>query len=205
MGVIDDVRAFAPANEQEEVDKTFILQRLECDEQAFSRASFAHVTVSAWTVDPTFEQVLLIYHNLYDSWGWVGGHADGDHDLRAVALRELAEETGVDEARISPAGAGDILSLEVLTVDGHEKRGKYVGSHLHMNITYLIVADPTQDIRVKVDENSGVKWAPLDEILSLSSEPWMCSRVYRKLIDKTRAYRASLFARCSSRACAGEV
>ena len=190
MGIIDDIRAFSPANEQEEADKAFFLQRLECDAQAFDRVSFAHMTVSAWTVDPAYEQVLLIYHNLYDSWGWVGGHADGDRDLRAVALRELAEETGVTRARVVSAGAGDLLSLEVLTVDGHEKHGEYVGSHLHMNATYLVVADPMQDIRMKADENSGVRWAPLDDILSLSSEPWMCDRVYRKLIGKTRQLAA---------------
>ncbi len=182
---------FLPANEQEAADRDFILQRFARDPSVLERSSFAHVTVSAWTVDPAFERVLLIYHNLYDSWGWVGGHADGDDDLQSVALRELAEETGVENARVVSVGLGDLLSLEVLTVDGHEKRGKYVSSHLHLNITYLVVADPAQSIRIKADENSGVKWVPLDDILTLSSEPWMCDRVYRKLIDKTRSLKGA--------------
>ena len=75
----------------------------------------------------------------------------------------------------------------MLTVDGHEKRGAYVGSHLHLNVTYLVVADPNERIRVKEDENSGVRWAPLEDAIALSSEPWIRERIYRKLIQKTRA------------------
>ena len=75
---------------------------------------------SIWTVDPTLTRTLLVYHNIYDSWSWIGGHADGERDLAAVALRELAEETGVEHAQLVDCG---IYSLEVLTVDGHVKRG----------------------------------------------------------------------------------
>ena len=69
-------------------------------------------------------------------------------------------------------------------MDGHEKRGRYVGSHLHLNVTYLAVASPDSPLRVKPDENSGVRWMDLDEALAASTEPWIATRVYRKLIDK---------------------
>lgn len=69
-------------------------------------------------------------------------------------------------------------------MDGHVKRGHYVGSHLHLNVTYLFVADPSLALRKKPDENSGVRWVALDEIFALSSEPWMCERVYEKLIAR---------------------
>lgn len=189
MGLAEDVMAYQPVNEQEHVDRELILGRLAHDPHVADRSSLAHLTTSAWTVDAAGERVLLCYHNIYDSWSWVGGHADGELDLTAVAARELAEETGVTRACLVDAGAGGIASLEVLTVDGHVKRGHYVGSHLHLNVTYLFVADPSLALRKKPDENNGVRWVALDEVFALSSEPWMCERVYEKLIARTRELR----------------
>ena len=189
MGLAEDVMAYQPVNEQEHVDRELILGRLAHDPHVADRSSLAHLTTSAWTVDAAGERVLLCYHNIYDSWSWVGGHADCELDLAAVAARELAEETGVTRARLVDAGAGGIASLEVLTVDGHVKRGHYVGSHLHLNVTYLFVADPSLALRKKPDENSDVRWVALDEVFALSSEPWMCERVYEKLIARTRELR----------------
>ena len=186
MALIDDIRAYEPFNEQEAVDRLAILRALANDPHVFDRSAPAHMACSIWTVDPAKQRTLMVYHNLYDSWSWIGGHAAGQADLAAVALRELEEETGVHGARLVPCGSGNVLSCEVLTVDGHVKRGAYVSSHLHLNVTYLAVADPAEHVRIKADENSGVKWAKLDEAVALSSEPWIRERIYRKLIEKTR-------------------
>ena len=229
MTLYDDICAYQPFNEQEAADKQVILRALRDDPNCFDRSAQAHMACSIWVVDPACTQTLLVYHNIYDSWSWIGGHADGERDLAAVALRELEEETGVAHAHLveyaqfpcdSRAKASDeaheageeeigaeidarncetstseksgscpIFSLEVLTVDGHEKRGRYVSSHLHLNVTYLAVADPAEPIRIKPDENSGVKWVPLEDAITLSTEPWIRDRIYRKLIDKLKVIR----------------
>ena len=123
----------------------------------------------------------MAYHNIYKSWAWTGGHADGETDLLSVALRECREETGVRHVR--PV-TEEIYSLEILPVEGHEKRGQYVPSHLHLNLTWLLEADEHDALQVCEAENSGVRWFALDEALAAPSEPWMVARVYRKLNGK---------------------
>ena len=71
----------------------------------------AHLTASSWVVSPDRKQVLLIYHNLYRSWAWMGGHADGDRDLCRVALRETREELGIRPENLDVIGLLDFLYL----------------------------------------------------------------------------------------------
>ena len=101
--------------------------------------------------------------------------------------KEVREESGVKNVR--PASK-DIFSLEVLTVDGHMKRGKYVSSHLHLNVTYLLIADDTDALTVKPDENSGVKWFTPEGAVEASSEKWFREHVYNKLNEKMRQFHA---------------
>ena len=184
MKILDDIRAYLPFNEQEEKDKRLMLDFLEKNDDAFLRENrLAHMTASAWVVNPARDRVLLVYHRIYDSWSWTGGHADGETDLLAVALREVREETGVRHVR--PV-TEEIYSLEVLTVDGHEKRGEYVSSHLHLNVTYLLEASEEDSLSICEAENSGVGWYTLDGALAASSEPWFVRRIYQKLNDKLK-------------------
>ena len=184
MGIYEQLKAYRPWNEQERQDQALIVAFLERNPDAFYRSNLlAHMTASAWVVNPQRSKVLMVYHRLYDSWSWAGGHADGEEDLLAVALREVREETGVQ--RLRPV-TEEIYSLEVLTVDGHEKHGRYVPSHLHLNVTYLLEAEEDQPLRVCEAENSGVAWFSLADALSASTEPWFVERIYKKLNEKLK-------------------
>ena len=172
--------AYRPWNEQEEADCAELLRRLGQGEDLWTRENrSAHLTASGWIVSPERDRVLMAYHNLYQSWAWLGGHADGEADLLSVALREANEESGVLAAPVSP----DIFSLEILHVAPHVKRGKFVCAHLHLNATYLLEADDKSPIRCKPDENSAVRWLSVQDVLSSVSEPAM-RPVYQKLMEK---------------------
>ena len=184
MNIEQQIADYKPYNEQEAHDQAVMRQLLATQPDLFTRENqVAHMTASSWLLNAPHDKGLMIYHNIYHSWAWTGGHADGDRDLLAVAKREAMEETGVTEIR---AISEDIFSLEILTVDGHEKRGAYVPSHLHLNVSYLLEADEAEVLRIKPDENSGVRWFFLEEALAACSEPWMIERVYKKLNAKVR-------------------
>ena len=180
--LIDQIEKYKPYNEQEEKDKILILDWIRKNENAFSRENaVAHMTASAWVVNRERTKVLMVYHNIYNSWSWLGGHADGETDLLSVAVREVKEEAGISNVR--PVSE-EIFTLESLTVDGHMKKGKYVSSHLHLNLTYLLEADSEEAVSIKADENSGVAWFSPEEALMRSTEPWFVEHVYNKLLKK---------------------
>ncbi|MGX8795002.1 NUDIX hydrolase [Fusibacter sp. JL298sf-3] len=183
MELVKTVFNYTPVNEQEERDKASMLSFLAVHQDVLTRRNVVgHVTASAWIVNPARSKVLMIHHNLYKSWAWTGGHADGNPALLEVAIKEALEETGVTEVR--PVNTAP-FSVEVLTVEGHVKNGAFVSPHLHFNVTYLLEADESSALAIKADENSAVSWFELDEAVEKCTEPYM-KGIYRKLNDKVR-------------------
>ena len=185
MDFSDALKRYIPRDEQEAADRAVMLDCLARFPDVYARTNLlCHVTASAWITNAARDRVLMIYHNIYDSWAWTGGHADGEHDLLRVALREAAEETGLSSVR--PA-SDRLLSIETLTVNPHIKRGVFVPAHLHLNGTYLLLADETEPLRVKTDENSAVAWFAPEDAIAACSEPWM-RPVYRRLNARMKEF-----------------
>jgi len=182
------IENYRPFGAQEERERQTMLSYMDRFSDLPKRSNeTAHFTASALILNERRDRTLLVYHNLYDSWSWTGGHADGETDLLAVALREAQEETGAEVRPISP----EILSLDILPVWGHVKRGVYVASHLHLNLAFLLEADENAPLRVKPDENSGVRWFPLEDLTEVVREREM-KPVYRKLISRAEAFSGGI-------------
>ena len=184
MSLLQEIKNYKPLNQQEECDKEQMISYMMHNANYLERENqIAHFTASMWTVNKERTKTLMVYHNIYNSWSWIGGHADGMEDLCSVAMRELQEETGVGNAvLVSP----EIFSLEVLTVNGHVRKGIYVPSHLHMNVTYLAEADESEKLIVNKEENQGVKWWSFEDALKVPDEPWFVEWIYKKLIERCR-------------------
>lgn len=181
---IKQLEIYMSFNEQEQKDRELILRYMHAFHDVYERSNlFGHMTCSPWIVNQDFTKVLMVYHNIYDSWGWCGGHCDGERNMTHVALKEGREETGLDKIELV---SDEILSLEVLPVPSHIKHHRFVSAHVHLNITYLCMADDTFPLRIKPDENSGVRWILIEEIDKFVSEEAM-KPIYHKLVEKSKA------------------
>lgn len=185
MNYVEELKKYNPKNAQEAADKEMILRYIETfpDTILTRENGFAHMTASSMIFNKSRDKVLMVYHNIYRSWSWTGGHADGEEEMLPVAKREATEETGVKNLRVLYEGSaeGVLAAVDVLPVWGHVKRGKYVCSHQHLNYSYLFEADEEETLHIKADENSQVGWIPVPEIREKVTEPDMIP-VYEKLI-----------------------
>lgn len=179
-----EIEQYQPCCAQERSDQALISSLIQTFPQTIltRECAVAHITSSGFIVNERRDKTLMAYHNIYQSWAWTGGHADAESDLLAVALREAKEETGI--AHVKPLSV-DISALDVLTVPAHYKRGEFVSAHLHLSVSYLLIAPEEQALTVKEDENSGVRWIALNELERCCNEPEMLP-VYNKLIEKMR-------------------
>ena len=188
MHYVKAIQQFKPSNAQEENDKKIILDYIETFPATILTRDnqMGHLTSSGLILNPAMDKVLMIHHNIYKTWAWTGGHADGDADMLKVAVKEAIEETGVSE--IVPLTT-EMLSIDIIPVYGHIKNGHYVSSHLHLNTAYVLIADENEKLTINTEETSDVMWVAIDQLSDYSNEPYLIE-IYQKLIRKAKCHHA---------------
>jgi 8-oxo-dGTP pyrophosphatase MutT (NUDIX family) len=140
-----------------------------------------HVTGSAWVTTPGRDQFLLVHHRKLNRWLQPGGHADGQADIAAVALREAAEETGLNELQLAHDG-GDVtpLDLDVHLIPARYDAGGNLleDAHEHHDVRFLVIA-PGQLAPRTSDESHDVRWFTADQLQQVTDEESVL-RLWRK-------------------------
>lgn len=132
-----------------------------------------HLTGSAWIVSPDRTRTLLTHHLKLDKWLQLGGHADGEGDLLAVALREAREESGLAGVRA--------VSAEIFDLDRHWiPPRKSDPGHYHYDLRFLIEANPSEPLAIS-SESKDLAWVELERVTVLNPEESM-ARMVRKTI-----------------------
>jgi 8-oxo-dGTP pyrophosphatase MutT (NUDIX family) len=185
----EEFNSYIPKCEQEEVDKRAIVNFINNNDNCLLRTNLiAHITSSAIVVNKKMDKVLFAHHNIYNSWAWVGGHNDGNPNLLEVAIKEAREETGI--SNIIPYN-DEIISIDVIQVENHIKNGCFVGDHLHLNATFLLIANEEDNLIVKEDENSGVRWFYINEVFNYVNEERI-KKVYSKIFKRIHSLKNDL-------------
>lgn len=183
MNIKEKIEKYKPFNEQEESDKKQILEYINTFDDVLTRKNkMCHFTASNWIINKERTKILMVYHNIFKSWAWTGGHADGDSDLIHVALKEAKEETGINDLKLL---INDLYGFQIVAIDGHIKNGEFVSPHLHLDCVYLWEANETENLRIKEDENCEVKWVDIDEVVKVTTQVKM-KAFYQKYIDKMK-------------------
>lgn len=144
------------------------------EENPFVRERRAgHFTGAAWLVSADGRRVLLTHHRKLDRWLQLGGHADGDANMRRVALKEAEEESGLKDLSVDP----DIFDLDRHWIPEH----KNVPGHWHYDVRYVVRAGPEEAFVVS-DESHALAWRDIAALLQDASLDESLHRMARKWI-----------------------
>lgn len=188
-GLIRALERYAERYPDEQATVDRIRGLLESRRSCFSRDCFdpGHLTASAWIVSREHRSVLLTHHRKLDRWLQLGGHADGQTDLRAVALREAREESGMTDFRVLPLpgdgrghrhGGHMILDVDVHVIPAHGDEPR----HEHHDIRFLLEASESVPIRRQRSESKAMAWFRGEALESILEEESL-ARMARKASD----------------------
>lgn len=150
-----------------------------------------HVTGSAWVASHDFRHCLLVHHRKLDRWLQPGGHADGESDVAAVALREAREESGLDALELAPH-VDELGRLLPLDIDVHVIPARYDAAgellepaHEHHDVRYLVWGDAGWAPQASV-ESHDARWFACAELPTVTRE-----RSVLRMLEKAERWRSS--------------
>ena len=172
MNITTLIKQFIPRTTLQQKSKDEILHQLDQygGNLYYRDMLHGHMTASAIILNPKLDKILMVYHNIYHSYSWAGGHSDGEENLYQVAYEEAKEETGVE--KLYPVSR-NIISVESLPVEEHMKDGKRVKAHNHYNVTFGFICSEKEQLKIKPDENSNVNWIHIEKLDQYCTEEEM--------------------------------
>lgn len=169
---------YSPESEVEKAFRTRMLFLLDTYSNCFERSLLhAHFTASAWLVNREMTHCLLTHHAKLDRWLQIGGHADGDTELRRVCLKEVTEESGLKEICLAD---GEIFDLDIHLIP--ERKG--IPAHDHYDVRFLVYGNMDEPLQIN-HESKSMKWLRLEEAKGFYRKNDSISR----MINKTLAIR----------------
>lgn len=160
---MNKLQAYVPTDKRDERVRDEIAEFVHEHSDCFERSlTIGHITGSAWIVNRRRDRFLLTFHKKLGLWLQLGGHADGNSDILAVAMQEACEESGIEI--ITPI-SDDIFDLDIHRIPEH----KGVAEHYHYDVRFFCEADHSEKLIVS-DESHDLAWLSVAEIKGLTNE-----------------------------------
>lgn len=152
-----------------------------------------HITGSAWVLSHDRQHILLLHHRKLNRWLQPGGHADGQTEIEAVALREAQEESGLQRLKLQQTDEtltpSDLVPFDIdvhIIPARHDTDGNMTeDAHEHHDVRFLFVADEGQEL-ILSEESHDLRWFTADEIQAQTNEESIL-RMLRKASSLQRA------------------
>jgi 8-oxo-dGTP pyrophosphatase MutT (NUDIX family) len=140
----------------EAVAKAEMLKFIRANENCFDREfKIGHITGSSWLINKQGDKALLMHHAKLDKWLQLGGHADGESDILAVAIKEASEESGIKA--IEPKSS-DIFDIDIHKIPANKKDKE----HFHYDVRFLLQVTSEENIEVN-EESKELRWISKDK------------------------------------------
>ena len=161
--LLDLLKRYHPWDGADAAQARRLREFVEANENCFDRSNLTgHVTGSTWLVDASGKRVLLTHHKKLGKWLQLGGHADGNPDVLAVAMKEAREESGIE--KIAPVSQ-QIFDLDIHPIPAHGTEP----AHFHYDIRFALQAAGAGDFIVS-EESRSLAWIEIEKIETLTEE-----------------------------------
>ena len=162
--LLRELRRYEPFDSVERQHCRDLITLLAGGETGFSRHAFdpGHVTASCFVIDSSSTRVLLHRHKRLGRWLQMGGHVEEEESLVDAALREAAEESGLDDLQMLPG----IVDVDVHVIPA----GKGEPEHRHFDVRFLARTDEPHAITMDRSESDALAWFPLHEAVAVMNE-----------------------------------
>jgi 8-oxo-dGTP pyrophosphatase MutT (NUDIX family) len=184
MTELDDILdGYSTADAAEQRFRARMLALTASEPRALWRDAFSpgHFTGSALVTDLRGGKVLLMRHRYIRRWMQFGGHADGEPDLRKVALREAAEESGFPERRFGVLGGPFDIDIHPIPANARKNEP----AHEHFDVRYLLELDDALPLP-RNPEGLALRWMGADQAASLVAGEQGMLRMLAKLRNRRR-------------------
>lgn len=146
---------YFPKSNDEQIYKREIISFVRNNPDCFSPSNLnGHITASAWLLNKDGHKILLMLHKKLNLWLQLGGHADGESNVRLVALKEAQEESGIKQMHFID---DEIFDIDIHKIPAH----KDIPEHLHYDIRFILETE--HENVIQNNESIALKWFTKNE------------------------------------------